>query len=64
MILLMTKKQAVREYVRIMSCIDIDEEAKKEIIRNCARYGTVKKIKTGRFKAVAAKKRKPFQALI
>lgn len=56
MILMMTKKQAVREYVRIMSCIDIDEDAKKRIINNCARYGTVKKIRTGKFKIVETKK--------
>ena len=56
MISLMTKKQAVNEYVRIMSCLDIDEAAKRRIINNCARYGTVKKIKTRKFKIVAVKK--------
>ena len=53
---MMTKQQAVKEYVRVMSCIDIDEEVKKQIIRNCARYGTVKKIRIGKFKIVAVKK--------
>ena len=45
-----------KEYVRVMSCIDIDEDAKKRIIRNCARYSTMKKVRTGKFKIIAVKK--------
>ena len=51
-----TKNRALKEYVRVMNCIDIDEEAKKRIVKNCARYSTVKKIKSGKFKIVAVKK--------
>ncbi len=50
------KDNALKEYVGVMSCIDIAEEAKKRIIKNCARYSTVKKIKSGKFKVVAVKK--------
>ncbi len=51
-----TENRALKEYVRVMNCIDIDEEAKKRIVKNCARYSTVKKIKSGKFKIVAVKK--------
>lgn len=51
-----TKNRALKEYVRVMNCIDIDEEAKKRIVKNCARYSTVKKIKSGKFKIIAVKK--------
>lgn len=39
-----------------MSCINIGEQAKQQIIKNCARYSTMKKIKAGRFKLTAVKK--------
>ncbi len=51
-----TKNRALKEYVRVMNCIDIDEEAKKRIIKNCARYSTMKKVRSGKFKVVAVKK--------
>ena len=44
------------EYIRVMSSIDVDESVKQQIIRKCARYSTVKKIKAGKFKIIAVKK--------
>lgn len=51
-------KNSVSEYKRVMNCIDIDDAAKQQIIKNCARYSTMKKIKSGRFRIVAVKKEK------
>ena len=51
-----TKNSALMEYVRVMSCVDIEEEAKKRIIKNCARYSTMKKVRAGKFKIIAVKK--------
>ncbi len=53
----MTNKcSPLKEYVRVMNCLDIDEEAKKRIVRNCARYSTMKKVRSGKFKVTAVKK--------
>lgn len=41
-----------------MNCIDMDNATKQRIIRNCARYGTLMKIKSGKFKVIAVKKEK------
>lgn len=51
-----TKNGALNEYVRVMNCLDIDEEAKKRIIKNCARYSTMKKLRAGKFRIIAVKK--------
>lgn len=51
-----TKNGALNEYVRVMTCLDIDEEAKKRIINNCARYSTMKKLRAGKFRIIAVKK--------
>lgn len=48
----------IQEYARVMNCVDIDNAAKQRIIRNCARYGTLMKIKSGKFKIIAVKKEK------
>lgn len=52
----MKPSNPISKYVRVMSCINIDEQAKQQIIKNCARYSTMKKIKAGRFKLTAVKK--------
>lgn len=54
-ICVLTNKK-LKEYVRVMKCVDVDEAVKQQIIRNCARQGTLSKIKTGRFKAVSVSK--------
>ena len=46
----------INEYARVMNCVDMDNAAKQRIIKNCARYGTLMKIKSGRFKLIAVKK--------
>lgn len=48
----------INEYARVMNCVDMDNAAKQRIIRNCARYGTLMKIKSGKFKVIAVKKEK------
>ena len=49
------------EYVRVMKSVDIDESVKQQIIRNCARYSTLRKIRAGKFKLVAVKKDNVFK---
>ncbi len=49
---------SLKEYVRVMNCIDADETFKKQIISNCARLSTLSKIKTGKYKLIAVSKNK------
>ena len=44
------------EYVRVMNSVDVGESVKQQIITNCARYSTLRKIRAGKFKLVAVKK--------
>lgn len=53
-----TNNPHLNEYKRVMSCVDMDDTAKLQIIRNCARYGTLMKIKSGKFRLIAVKKEK------
>lgn len=54
----MKPKNQLKEYVRVMSCIDVEDEVKQQIIKNCARHGTLKKIKAGKYKITAVIKEK------
>ncbi len=51
------------EYVRVMQSVAVDELVKLQIIRNCARYSTLKKIKAGKFKLIAVKKDGVFEEI-
>jgi hypothetical protein len=48
----------LKEYARIMGCVELDESAKQQIIRNCARRSTLEKMRSGKYKLVAVKKEK------
>ncbi len=48
----------INEYARVMNCVDMDNAAKQRIIKNCARYSTLMKIRSGKFKIIAVKKEK------
>lgn len=48
----------LNEYKRIMSCVDVDDSVKQQIVKNCARYSTLNKIKSGKFKIIAVIKEK------
>ncbi len=52
----MKNKNYRQEFIRVMSCIDVEESVKQQIIHNCARYGTLKKIRAGKYKLIAVKK--------
>ncbi|MBQ2848345.1 MAG: hypothetical protein IJE74_08840 [Clostridia bacterium] len=52
----MTPKNQLKEYIRVMNCVDVDDSVRQQIITNCARYSTMKKIKAGKFKITAIKK--------
>lgn len=54
----MKPNNQLKEYKRVMNCIDVDEEVKQQIIKNCARYSTLKKIKAGKYKITAVIKDK------
>ena len=45
-----------REYIRVMGKVDVEESVKQQIIRNCARYSTLHKIRLGKYKLTAVKK--------
>lgn len=57
MIRMTVKNNTLKEYSRVMNSVEISDEAKQRIIRNCARYATSKKIKSGKFKIIAVKKK-------
>ncbi len=52
----MKPKNQLKEYTRVMNCIDVDDAVKQQIIKNCARYSTMKKLRAGKYKIVAVKK--------
>lgn len=48
----------LNEYRRVMGHVDVEESVKHQIVKNCARYSTLKKIRSGKFKIVAVVKEK------
>lgn len=54
----MVPNNNIKEYIRVMNSIDIDDSVKQQIIQNCARHSTLHKIKSGKFKITAVKKDK------
>ncbi len=48
----------LNEYKRVMGCIDIEESVKHQIVKNCARYSTLNKMKSGKFRLIAVIKEK------
>lgn len=52
------KRKYIDSYVRVMNNVTMSDDAKKCIIRNCARYSTLQKIKNGNFVITANKKEK------
>ncbi|MEE1284977.1 MAG: hypothetical protein UHK54_08955 [Acutalibacteraceae bacterium] len=52
------KRKYINSYVRVMNDITMSEDAKKYIIRNCARYSTLQKIKNSSFSITVSKKEK------
>lgn len=49
---------SLKEYIRVMNSVDVDDAVKQQIIKNCARHSTLHKIKSGKFKIIAVKKDK------
>lgn len=52
------KRKYIDSYVRVMNSVTMSDEAKKCIIRNCARYSTLQKIKSSSFTITANQKEK------
>lgn len=52
------KRRYIDSYVKVMNGITMSEDAKKCIIRNCARYSTLQKIKNNSFSITVNKKEK------
>ncbi len=53
-----TPNNVMKEYVRVMNSVDIDDSVKLQIIKNCARHSTLNRIKFRKFKITAVKKNK------
>lgn len=47
--------KAIKSYISVMSAIDLSEEAKRQIIRNCALSATSRKIKARNYRIVPVK---------
>lgn len=54
----MNPNNRISEYRRVMSCVDVEDAVKQQIITNCARYSTMKKIRAGKHKIIAVIKEK------
>lgn len=49
----MTPKSVINEYKKVLGCVDVDAAVKQQIITNCARYSTMKKIRSGKYRLTA-----------
>lgn len=52
----MGPKKTIEKYRSIMKSVDVSPEVKQQIIENCAKYSTMKKIKSRKFTVTATKK--------
>lgn len=52
------KRKYIDSYVKVMNSVTMSDDAKKCIIRNCARYSTLQKIKSSSYVISANKKEK------
>lgn len=56
--ILMRPAKAFDKYRNVMNCVDISPEVKHQIIENCAKYSTIKKIRSRRYNVIAVVKPK------
>ncbi len=56
--ILMGPAKTIEKYRNIMNSIDVSSEVKHQIIENCAKYSTYKKIKSHRYNVIAVIKPK------
>ena len=54
----MKPNNQLKEYIRVMNSVDVDDVVKQKIINNCARYSTLNKIRGGKYKLIAVIKEK------
>ncbi len=52
----MKPNSRISEFKRVINCVDIEDSAKQRIIKNCARYSTMKKLRSGKYRVIAVKK--------
>ena len=52
------KRKYIENYKKVMNNVTMSDEAKKCIIRNCARYSTLQKVKSSSFVITAGQKEK------
>ena len=50
--------ESIKNYRRIMNSVDVAPEVKHQIIENCAKYSTFRKIKSRKFNIIAVIKPK------
>lgn len=49
----MTPNSVLSDYKRVMNCVDVEDAVKMQIIKNCARYSTMKKLRSGKYRLTA-----------
>ena len=49
----MTPNSVLNDYKRVMNCVDVEDAVKMQIIKNCARYSTMKKLRSGKYRLTA-----------
>lgn len=54
----MKPNSQLNEFKRVMNCVDVENTVKQRIIKNCARYSTMKKLRSGKYRIIAVKKEK------
>ena len=52
------KKKYIESYIGVMGKLNLSDEARHRIAKNCARYSTLHKIKRGKFVITAVKSEK------
>ncbi len=57
----MKPNNQLKEYVRVIKSVDVDETVQERIIKYCAGYGTLSKIRSGKYKLIAVKKENFFE---
>lgn len=56
--MILMRPKAFDIYRNVMNCVDVSTEVKHQIIENCAKYSTIKKIRSRRYNVIAVVKPK------
>lgn len=56
--ILMRPAKKFDRYRNLMNCVDVSPDVKHQIIENCAKYSTIKKIRSRKYSVIAVIKPK------